>query len=69
MKKIVLVFGTRPEAGDAGTVKLVGTDANEIITNMHIVLTNSSIYNQMSQAHNPYGDGKAGEKIACFFKK
>jgi UDP-N-acetylglucosamine 2-epimerase (non-hydrolysing) len=53
----------RPEAVDAGTVKLVGTDANEIITNTHILLTNSSIYNQMSQAHNPYGDGKACERI------
>jgi UDP-N-acetylglucosamine 2-epimerase (non-hydrolysing) len=53
----------RPEAVDAGTVKLVGTDASEIIANVNLLIENSSVYNQMTQAHNPYGDGKACERI------
>lgn len=53
----------RPEAVEAGTVKLVGTNASDIIKNVNILLTNPSLYSQMSQAHNPYGDGKACERI------
>ena len=53
----------RPEALEAGTVKLVGTDRTTIIENVNLLLNNSSVYSQMSQSHNPYGDGKACERI------
>ena len=53
----------RPEAVDAGTVKLVGTDYQKLITETRILLTNSTEYKKMSQAHNPYGDGRACERI------
>ena len=53
----------RPEALDAGTVKLVGTDADTIVENVEFLLNNQVIYNKMSQAHNPYGDGLACKKI------
>lgn len=53
----------RPEAVDAGTVKLVGTDAAAISTAMAVLLTDDAAYRQMSFAHNPYGDGKACQRI------
>jgi UDP-N-acetylglucosamine 2-epimerase (non-hydrolysing) len=53
----------RPEALNAGTVKLVGTNTENIITEVNRLLENNSDYEKMSQAHNPYGDGKACEKI------
>jgi UDP-N-acetylglucosamine 2-epimerase (non-hydrolysing) len=53
----------RPEAAEAGTVQLVGTDASEIVKNVYILLEDQTIYNKMSQAHNPYGDGRACERI------
>lgn len=53
----------RPEAVSAGTVKLVGTDIEKIITETSKLLDNQSYYNQMSHAINPYGDGKACERI------
>ncbi|GHT14421.1 hypothetical protein FACS189426_20710 [Bacteroidia bacterium] len=53
----------RPEAVEAATVKLVGTDVDAIVENVELLLNNSAIYNKMSQAHNPYGDGKACERI------
>ena len=53
----------RPEAVDAGTVKLVGTDKNKIITEVTNLLDNDDVYNAMSNVHNPYGDGTASEKI------
>ncbi len=53
----------RPEALDAGTVKLVGTNTENIITEVNRLLEDSSAYEKMSQAHNPYGNGKACEKI------
>jgi UDP-N-acetylglucosamine 2-epimerase (non-hydrolysing) len=53
----------RPEAVDASTVKLVGTDVVSITTELNTLLTSESAYNQMSRAHNPYGDGKASERI------
>lgn len=49
----------RPEAVDAGTVKLVGTDRQAIVDNVSKLLEDSSAYESMSRAHNPYGDGKA----------
>ena len=53
----------RPEAIDAGTVKLVGTDKDAIIRNINELLDNPEAYKKMSFAHNPYGDGKACERI------
>jgi UDP-N-acetylglucosamine 2-epimerase (non-hydrolysing) len=53
----------RPEAVDAGTVLLVGTGASEIVKNVNLLLEDNLVYNKMAQAHNPYGDGKACEKI------
>jgi len=53
----------RPEAVEAGTVKLVGTDAAAIIENVSLLLNDRQAYNRMSHAHNPYGDGKACERI------
>ena len=53
----------RPEAVAAGTVKLVGTQADSITQNLHDLLTNQAAYEAMSYAHNPYGDGKACRRI------
>lgn len=53
----------RPEAVEAGTVKLVGTEVQSIVDNVNLLIENQSLYNKMSQAHNPYGDGKACERV------
>ena len=53
----------RPEAVDAGTVKLVGTEVNSIVTELSSLLSNEDAYKVMSFAHNPYGDGKACSRI------
>ena len=53
----------RPEALEAGTVKLVGTDFNKIVNEVSALLENWECYERMSQAVNPYGDGKACERI------
>jgi len=53
----------RPEAVDAGTVKLVGTDYHVIVKAAQELLDDATKYELMSKAHNPYGDGKACEKI------
>jgi len=53
----------RPEALDAGTVKLVGTNKELIVSNINTLLSNEAEYNKMSYAHNPYGDGKACSRI------
>jgi UDP-N-acetylglucosamine 2-epimerase (non-hydrolysing) len=53
----------RPEAVEAGTVKLVGTDMVKIIRNVSLLLDDADEYRKMSQAVNPYGDGKACERI------
>ena len=54
----------RPEALDAGTVKLVGTDYNKIVDNVSLLLDDENEYSIMSRANNPYGDGKASPRIA-----
>ena len=54
----------RPEALDAGTVKLVGTDYNKIVDNVSLLLDDEKEYEIMSRANNPYGDGKACPRIA-----
>ncbi len=53
----------RPEAVAAGTVKLVGTQADSITQNLHELLTDQAAYEAMSFAHNPYGDGQACQHI------
>jgi len=53
----------RPEAVDAGTVKLVGTEVDALVSNLNELLSNPDAYKAMSYAHNPYGDGKACERI------
>lgn len=53
----------RPEAVASGTVKLVGTDTNKIVNELNILMDNESVYKQMSIAHNPYGDGRACNRI------
>jgi UDP-N-acetylglucosamine 2-epimerase (non-hydrolysing) len=58
----------RPEAVEAGTVKLVGTNKESIINEAQKLLDDENEYNKMSKAHNPYGDGKACKKIVEFIK-
>jgi UDP-N-acetylglucosamine 2-epimerase (non-hydrolysing) len=53
----------RPEAVEAGTVKLVGTDKDVIVNEVSLLLDDQSIYKAMSDIHNPYGDGNACERI------
>lgn len=53
----------RPEALDAGTVKLVGTDYDKIVSEVSSLLDDTECYKRMSQAVNPYGDGKACARI------
>ena len=54
----------RPEAVEAGTVKIVGTDREKIISETDLLLSNENIYKEMSSIINPYGDGKTAERIA-----
>ena len=54
----------RPEAVEAGTVLLVGTDRDRIVHEATVLLQDEQAYNRMSKAHNPYGDGQAGMRIA-----
>jgi UDP-N-acetylglucosamine 2-epimerase len=54
----------RPEAVEAGTVKLVGTDRAAIVREAVRLLENQAEYERMARLHNPYGDGKASERIA-----
>ena len=54
----------RPEALDAGTVKLVGTNYQLIVDNVSLLLDDEKEYEKMSRANNPYGDGKASQRIA-----
>lgn len=64
--KPILVLRTeteRPEAVEAGTVKVVGTDKDNICDEAEKILTNPEFYNMMANAVNPYGDGHASERI------
>ena len=58
----------RPEALEAGTVKLVGTDYDKIMSEVSRLLDDAAYYDAMSQAVNPYGDGKACERIVDFIR-
>lgn len=59
----------RPEAIEAGTIKLVGTDYDLIIKETTKLLEDTNYYNKMSEANNPYGDGKAVSRIINFISK
>lgn len=64
--KPVLVLRSRTERVEAiavGTAKLVGTDTEKIVDETELLLSNPSLYAQMAQAMNPYGDGLASERI------
>jgi len=54
----------RPEAVEAGTVRLVGTNAKLIVNSVNELIDDIDLYSKMSKLHNPYGDGKASERIA-----
>jgi len=56
----------RPEAVDAGTVRLVGTNIGLIVNQVNVLLTDDKEYKKMSLAHNPYGDGLACDRILDF---
>lgn len=58
----------RPEALDAGTVKLVGTDYDKIVNEVSLLLEDKEAYEKMSKAVNPYGDGMACGRIVEFIK-
>ncbi|MEO9893557.1 UDP-N-acetylglucosamine 2-epimerase (non-hydrolyzing) [Aurantibacter sp.] len=58
----------RPEAVDAGTVILTGTNTEVIVDEANKLINNDNAYQQMSQRHNPYGDGKACYRIIEFLK-
>ncbi len=59
----------RPEAVQAGTVKLTGTDRHSIVMEIKALLTNNGYYRSMSAKVNPYGDGKASERIVQHLSK
>ena len=58
----------RPEAIEAGTARLVGTDVKNILENVDEVLDNAELYEKISTTHNPYGDGKAAIRILSHIK-
>jgi UDP-N-acetylglucosamine 2-epimerase (non-hydrolysing) len=64
-KPVLVMRGTteRPEAIEAGTVELVGTDVELICSRLEVLLTDEATYQRMSLAHNPYGDGQACQRI------
>ena len=70
-KPVLVMRGTteRPEALEAGTVKLVGTDFNKIVTEVSMLLEDDNAYEKMSKAVNPYGDGMACGRIVAEFLK
>ena len=59
----------RPEALKAGTVRLVGTDRRKIVGGVTKLLDDAGEYSSMSRAHNPYGDGKASQRIVRIFEE
>jgi len=59
----------RPEAVDAGTVRLVGTEIELIVSQVDLLLSDSNEYQKMSRAHNPYGDGLACSRIIEFLAR
>jgi UDP-N-acetylglucosamine 2-epimerase (non-hydrolysing) len=59
----------RPEGVEAGTVRLVGTDPEKIVSEMSRLMEDPRVYDQMARAHNPYGDGHATERIIAACRK
>ena len=59
----------RPEGLEAGTLKLIGTEENNIYNNIKDLLDNKEKYNKMSKASNPYGDGTASKRIADIIER
>jgi UDP-N-acetylglucosamine 2-epimerase (non-hydrolysing) len=59
----------RPEAIKSGTVKLVGTNINKIVQQINLLLSSKTVYTKMSKKTNPYGDGKAAERITKWLLK
>jgi UDP-N-acetylglucosamine 2-epimerase (non-hydrolysing) len=59
----------RPEAVEAGTVRIVGTDRGKIVSETQLLLDSKEEYNAIARKVNPYGDGRASEKIADFLKE
>jgi UDP-N-acetylglucosamine 2-epimerase (non-hydrolysing) len=59
----------RPEAVEAGTAKLIGTSRTKIVTESLRLLDDEAHYRSMSRAHNPYGDGKANERIVEILRR
>jgi UDP-N-acetylglucosamine 2-epimerase (non-hydrolysing) len=59
----------RPEAVEVGTVILVGTDTQRIVSECLDLLNDSDRYQRMSALHNPYGDGSACERIVNYIKE
>lgn len=59
----------RPEAITAGTVRLVGSDKNRILSGINSLTRNGDVYLAMSKAHNPYGDGRAATRIVEILRK
>lgn len=59
----------RPEAVQAGTVRLVGTEVDAIFDGVHQLLTDDALHQTMAQAHNPYGDGNACTRIVEFLQQ
>ena len=68
-RKSIAMDLKRPEAVEAGTVKLVGTDVDRIVAEAGDLLTDAAAYQRMSRAINPYGDGKACERIVGILAK
>ncbi len=59
----------RPEAIDAGTVRLVGADRERIVAGVSELLQDGAAYQAMARAHNPYGDGRASDRIVAALRK
>ena len=60
---------TEEQKAEAGTAKLVGTDTDVIVANLHALLTNENgMYDQMAKAVNPYGDGTTSSQIISILK-
>ena len=53
----------RPEAVEAGTAKLIGTDSADIVREASLLLNDAAAYEAMARAHNPFGDGQASARI------
>jgi UDP-N-acetylglucosamine 2-epimerase (non-hydrolysing) len=59
----------RPEAVDAGTAKLIGTASADILREASLLLDDTHAYEAMARAHNPFGDGKASERIVAVSRR